>query len=250
MTEKLINQKITELSGKIEDESTRPMIPVSIAQQEAADLQDWCMTDKEKLVRAGLKWIYVEEIPVRIGALRVSQAKWSTEYKNYKDCQEEWKIAAPAAYNLRDELVHHFYHALYHNPKEYSKVQRIDEGNTHADMIQDLMDLYELGMKHKKELEYVGVDLSLLEEAKTKSFELTNLLAKVNGSYKDASPLLEIRNRAYAHLKEAVDEIRRIGQYVFWRNEKRLVGYVSPYVKKKNKSRSKKEDQQVSEIKQ
>ena len=30
-------------------------------------------------------------------------------------------------------------------------------------------------------------------------------------------------------MKQAVDEIRRHGQYVFWRNEARKKGYVSRY---------------------
>ena len=45
---------------------------------------------------------------------------------------------------------------------------------------------------------------------------------------------IAIRDQAYTHLKEAVDEIRASGQYVFWRNEERFQGYISQYHKKFN----------------
>ena len=34
-----------------------------------------------------------------------------------------------------------------------------------------------------------------------------------------------MRDKAYTHLKQAVDQVRECGQYVFWRNEARLKGY-------------------------
>ena len=38
-----------------------------------------------------------------------------------------------------------------------------------------------------------------------------------------------IRDQAYTHLKEAVDALRRCGQFVFWKNEDRRKGYTSQY---------------------
>jgi len=242
MSEQLITEKLNELNSITDNETGKPTLPVSVALQEAVDLMDWCIKDKEELVRAGLDWKLVEDIPIRTGALRISQSKRQSEYKAYQDCQAQWKIEAPVAYNLRNELVHHFYHALYSLPSEYSKVQRISEGFSHADMIQDLMDLYELGQKHTALLEAIGMDLKLLDEARKKSFELSELLAKVNGVNRETSPKLKLRDKAYSHLKEAVDEIRRAGQYVFWKNEVRFKGYASLYVKRNNSKSKTKSD--------
>jgi hypothetical protein len=222
MSEELITAKLNELDSITDMETGKPTIPIKNALQEAEDLSKWCMQDKETLIRAGLDWKLAEDLPIRTDALRVCQAKWAAEYKNYQDCQAEWKVASPEAFNLRDELVHHFYHALYNNPNEYAKVQRIAEGGSNADMIQDLIDLSELGMKHTKELEAINLDLNLLDVARAKSFELADLLARVNSALRESNPVLEIRNKAYTHLKEAVDEIRRVGQYVFWRNDEKL----------------------------
>lgn len=40
------------------------------------------------------------------------------------------------------------------------------------------------------------------------------------------------RDKAYTFMKMAVDEIRRHGQYVFWKNAQRHKGYISKYHKK------------------
>lgn len=53
-----------------------PDMPVAIALQEAEDLNEWCITDKEVLIKAGLDWKLVENLPQRIGALRYIQSQW------------------------------------------------------------------------------------------------------------------------------------------------------------------------------
>ena len=43
----------------------------------------------------------------------------------------------------------------------------------------------------------------------------------------------------YSTMKQAVDEIRATGQYVFWRDEDRKKGYVSQYLKRvRNRGKS------------
>ncbi|MGD2086544.1 MAG: hypothetical protein PVH61_10205 [Candidatus Aminicenantes bacterium] len=50
----------------------------------------------------------------------------------------------------------------------------------------------------------------------------------------------KIRDQAYTHLKEAVDEIRLFGQYVFRQNKDRFIGYRSNYIRQlKSKQRRK-----------
>ena len=100
MTEQLINQKLNELNSMAELEAKSPSIPVSVMLQEAANLYEWCLKDKDSLSGAGLDWKLVEDLELRAGALRVSQAKWRSEYKSYQDCQAEWKIAAPEAFKI------------------------------------------------------------------------------------------------------------------------------------------------------
>ena len=71
-----------------------------------------------------------------------------------------------------------------------------------------------------------------LEVIKAISDELRSLYAAATRDRKDFSEVKKIRDRAFTHLKEAVDKIRKCGQYVFWRNAARVKGYRSDYLRK------------------
>ena len=61
--------------------------------------------------------------------------------------------------------------------------------------------------------------------------------------YKLALETKKIRDQAYTHLKEAVDEIRETGRYVFRQDKKRVRAYASVYrrhIKSKQKQKPKK----------
>jgi hypothetical protein len=237
MKRKINSNKMSKSQLLTGSEYRRPTIPVAIVLQEAEDLYDWCKHDKEALLNVGLNWELVEEIPVRTDALRKSQAKWVCEYKIVQTYNSKWGEAIRAAFNLRDELAHHFHYAFDKQKKVLSQVQRISKGNSNADMIQNLSDLSEFGFKHKTRLKEVGIDLNLLSEARDKSFEFANLLSEVNNEGKESSPSREARDKAYSQLKEVVKEIRRVGKYVFWKDDFRRRGYVSNYIRRVNKVR-------------
>lgn len=214
-----------------------PVMPVSVAIQEAEDLVEWCALDEDALVKAGLNWELVTDLPVRAGACRYAQAVWARKYQTRDEAAQEWLTRSPQGFDLRDELVHDFYHAFNSRPDLIKKVQIIDEGGSADDMVQDLSDLAELGEANLPLLTAVGFDPEKLVTATQWSDELAVCLAKVNGERQDASEPKITRDRAYTYMKLAVDEIRRQGQYVFWRNPQRKKGYVSRFYRlKKTKS--------------
>lgn len=223
-----------------------PAMPVSVALQEGEDLYEWCLSDQGDLEKAGLDSKFITDLPVRLGACRYAQSMWQKEYKSIEDSQKEWKAKSPAAYEMRDELLHHFFHAYRNYPDLLSKVQKIAEGNTHADMIQDLSDLSVLGTGNPEPLKSISFDIKMLDIANATSAEMADLLAKANGSRMSDNKLKTLRDQAYTHMKEAVDEIRRHGQYVFWRNEARKKGYVSRYVQAQN-SRTRNDEKKTKE---
>jgi hypothetical protein len=207
-----------------------PNVPIRVLIQEAEDLCLWCQKDKAALTAAGLSWNLVESIPARIGALRYVQSEW---LQSTDEAKAEWKERSPEAYALHDELIHHCMFAYRNMPDVLVKVQHIAEGAGHADMIQDLSDLSVLGKANSAPLVAIGVDMKLFDRAEVLSGEMGELLARANGARRETNVNVEIRNKAYAYLKEGMDEVRRCGQYVFWRDEKRKVGYVSMYIKAK-----------------
>jgi hypothetical protein len=229
MSEKLKTRKTNKSGSQSREKAGRTTIPVTVAIQEAEDLYVWCMKDREVLVRSGLDWKLVDDLPRKIDALRETQAKWQAEFDYHKGYKSEWKHALNGALALRNELVHVFFHAFYKNEKEYAKVREIKKGNTNAHMIQNLIDLATFGMDHTNELKAVGFDLNLLKTARARSFEIAEILAKAINAGMESNSTLELRNVSYHQLQAEVKEIRRIGQYVHWRNDAMLKGYTSNY---------------------
>jgi hypothetical protein len=82
------------------------------------------------------------------------------------------------------------------------------------------------------------VDVKLLTTAATMADELSALLALANGTNGGDASAKATRDKAYTNMKQAMDEIRKTGQYVFWRDEERRKGYLSAYFKKKNQQRT------------
>ena len=212
-------------------------IPVDKYIQEASDLHHWCQADKDALVAAGIDWTRVDDLPVRIGALSAAQAIWITEYNNKEEAQKQWGLQSPAAFKLRDQIVHHFRYAYRDDPDLYGRVKAIDNGGGNAEMIQDLQELYTLGKSNPDLLIAINFDMSLLDQAAALSEQLSPLLSIATGGRLGYSESKRLRDQAYTHLKEVVDEVRKCGQYLFWQNADRLKGYKSSYLQK---SRTKK----------
>jgi hypothetical protein len=237
MSKENYDAKLKVIAAISDQDVKQPNMPVSEAVQEAENLAAWCLDDKATLVRAGLDWTLADDLPIRAGACRYAQSIWARESQSKEEAQREWSEKSPAAYALRDEMLHHFTFAFRNVADLLSKVQTIREGSSKADMLQDLSDLSVLGKENTGLLKAVGMDLKLLDQAAATSDELSAVLALSNDEAGDDSQDKKMRDKAYTHMKQAVDEIRSTGQYVFWRDEDRRKGYVSTYFKKKNKQR-------------
>ncbi len=109
-----------------------------------------------------------------------------------------------------------------------SRVSAIADGNSHADMIQDLNDLVVLGKLHLPELAAIKFNTDQLDEAAALADKMADLLGKAS-SEDDTSETKKLRDKAFTLCKESVDGIRKCGQYVFWRDEERVKGYGCAY---------------------
>jgi hypothetical protein len=237
MSKENLNAKIAEITAIRDEDVKKPNMPVGEAVQEAENLVAWCQEDKADLTAAGLDWLLVEDMPVRAGACRYAQSIWARESRSREAAQKQWQAQSPAAFDLRDELVHHFLFAFRNHPDMVAKTQIIREGGSSADMLQDLSDLSVLGKNNQELLKAVGVNVKLLTTAATMADELSALLALANGANGGDVNAKATRDKAYTYMKQAMDEIRKTGQYVFWRDEDRKKGYLSAYFKKKNQQR-------------
>ncbi|MCP5103265.1 MAG: hypothetical protein GY950_07800 [bacterium] len=207
-------------------------IPVDTYVQEAENLHKWCRKDQEALTAKGLDWNLVTDIPLRSGALREAESLWSNERFSREEAQKLWKEKSPLTYQLRNSLLLDFRFAFRKDEEFMGRIKAIADGDSNADTIQDLNDLSVLGREKSGPLTAINYDMSLIDLAAQTADEMAELLATATGERIDASESKKIRDRAYAHLKEAVDEIHAYGQYVFRNNEDRLKGYRSNYLRR------------------
>jgi len=204
-----------------------PNQPIDEQTASAETLAKEANKDKEVLMAAGLDGSLIDEIPSLSGALRYCQAQWMSEYRARQEAQKEWLEQSPQAYDLRDELLHHFSFAYRNHQDVKKKVTRIREGGGHADMIQDLVELAILGEKNQEPLTKIGFDIATLQNAKTTSHSMSELLADSNGSKDDSSETKLMRDKAYTLLTEKMTTIREYGRYTFWKNDDRKKKYLN-----------------------
>lgn len=206
------------------------------------NLYHWCLDDQQALTKVGLDWNFAITLPVHAGACREAQSLWNKERNTRQDAEEAWKKEAPAAFDLRDQLLHDFRFAFRKSEGLLKRVDEIAQGDTNSDMVQDLNDLATLGKANTGLLTPIDFDLTRLDLAADTSDRMGDLLGATNGERKEVSEAVQTRDKAYTYLKLAVDEIRECGKFAFWRNPDRLKGYNSDYWKAQKKTTTEKEE--------
>ena len=209
-----------------------PNMPVAVFIQEAEYLRHWCKDDQETLIRVGLDWELVNSLPIRSRACSQAQALWMKDNKSRPKAMQDWKEQSPAAFALRDQLIHSFRFAFRRHENLLNSVNEIAKGNTNSDLVQDLSDLSILGKANLDLLTAISFDPELLDTAAILAGRMTSLLAAMNNEHKKGRESVIIRNKAYTYLKQAVDEIRVCGKFAFRHNPERQKGYASDHWRK------------------
>jgi hypothetical protein len=93
MSKEIFEQKKKAIEAINISEVMSPNMPVAIAIQEAADLCAWCADDKKQLTATGLDWALVDDLPMRIQALRYIQSEWQKMFQSREEAQKEWAAA-------------------------------------------------------------------------------------------------------------------------------------------------------------
>ncbi len=223
------DEKLADIEAIAEDDVRAPSTPVDSYLQEAENLSHWCSDDATQLAVVGITIEKINDLPVRAGALREAQSRWFRDRYSREEAQREWDTLSPAAYDLRDELIHTFRYAYRNDETILSRISEIADGTGNEDMIQDLNDLSVLGKANPEPLVSIMFDVLKLDTAAEKADTMADLLATANGEKAGRSESKLIRDKAYTYLKELVDEIRAAGKYVFWKDEARYRGYLNQY---------------------
>lgn len=225
------DSQISEIEAISADMIKKPNMPIDACLKEGEQLVETVKSDADKLLEAGLDGKFIESLNRRCGALRYIQSEWMSQMNSVKGVEKLWSIESPKAYELRDDILHYFRFAFRKSPDLMKTVNKIAEGASHADMIQDLSDLSALGKKNQELLKKVGMNMEWIDQAMDMSDAMADLLAKATGSRSEVNDMKSLRDRAYTHLKEAVDEIRDHGKFIFYKEPDKQKKYRSNYHK-------------------
>ena len=218
-------------------------IPVIKLIDESETLHCSAVIDRLLLEKAGLEPGAVDRLQSLAGALRLADAKLkkTVEYEN------EWRKESPAAFTLYDLLVHHYNFAYVDDPKKLQKVHRMSKGKSADNMVQNLQNLCSFGLSNTEELERIGFDMALLEQAAEMSARMGTLHGIYNTEKKNITEVHLIRNKAYSCLKRQVALVRKYGKYVFYRDAEKRSAYCSSYSRTRNRARKNVEPLNVEE---
>ncbi|MCP4215168.1 MAG: hypothetical protein GY765_10945 [bacterium] len=224
-------------------------IPIGVYMQEAKNLYHWSVPDKAVLAGTGLSMELLDDIPLRVEALSETQAAWEAEKKTKNAHMERWKNSRKAALEFRSKIVHTFYFAFRNDEFLTKKVREILKYNDTGGFVQSFFDLHTLGAMNLEYFEGLSFDPAQLDEfvGWKKEIQKASSLADVAG--KTESKTKPLRDRAFVHLKEAVDEVRVCGRFAFKGNAERLAGYRSTYLRQKNLQQKVKQKARKAEIK-
>lgn len=240
--------KLDAIKAIPDEEVVMPNIPMDVYLQANENLYHWCLDDVDAFTNMGITRNMIDDLPVRNGACREAQSVWNKDYRSQQEAQKRWLEESPAAYELRDELLHAMRYAYRDNPALINRVRAIADGDGNVDMIQDLNDAAVLGKENPEPLNAIKFDLAKLDTAATLSDEMANLLAEANGDKMIQNESKVIRDKAYTYVKLLADEIREAGKYLFWRDKNRYKGYTLSYWQGKKSSNTQAEETNAAEI--
>ena len=209
-----------------------PVMPVATYLQEAEDLNVWMQEDRGLLEAHGQPAVLLDSLPVRIGALREAESEWIAARHGREQAQADYLEVSGQAFELYAQIVRHMRYAFRKDPALVARLPNGTGWASDADRIQDLNNVAVMGRDHLDLLEAAGFDPASLDQLATLSDTVANQCALARGEKASGRGSKILRDRAYTHLKDLVDEVRAVARFLFWNDEARLQGYRSEYARK------------------
>jgi hypothetical protein len=209
-----------------------PNMPVATFLQEAEDLNAWMQPDRAALEAHGQPAELLDSLPARIGALREAESEWNAARYEREQAQADYEALSAQAFDKFAHCVRHFRYAFRKHPALLARLPAGSGWASDAERIQELNNLAVTGREHLDLLAAAGFDPALLDQLAATSDLLADQCALARGEKASGRGSKVLRDRAYTHLKAAVDEIRAVGRFLFWDDEARLCGYRSEYMRK------------------
>lgn len=133
------------------------------------------------------------------------------------------KDAQKKAEQLKKDLIAALRYFLHHDPAVQARVDDIIPGTGLADLIDDLSKLATLARENAASLRRADLPADAADQADLLAARLgDDEAARSVVASDEGRNLMDLRNRAFWHLREAMDEIRAAGRYVFRNDPARL----------------------------
>ncbi|HEX2956176.1 MAG TPA: hypothetical protein VHO70_05075 [Chitinispirillaceae bacterium] len=190
-------------------------MPPEEASAEAARMSVVVKRDSAQLLAKGVNPDFVSTFESRAGALIYAIAMLEAIVNTAEGAQEQWTKKKPVAVKVREELFVGFAWALRSEKKAIGTLEKIKKGKGNKDLIGDLLELNILGSQFLELLKKYGVSLELLDQAKVLNTELNSIIAHSNVDPDAYSLQVDICNRAWTHITEALNEIYQAGKFAF-----------------------------------
>jgi len=217
-----VKDKIDALSA---DKALTPSMPVMHFLAIAELCVERALTYKESLVKAKFDMTKIDLLTTYIGAMRECQAAWSNVQFDTPETGKAWKVKQAEGETVSYELSKALALAFHDDENMMDKLQRVNEGGSNADKIQDLSELVYMS---RANLDTLIAQTEITAEYVDKAGELATVLGSLHAkAIVDKSNLPEFRvtrDKNYTLMDEIIREVERRGQYAF-RNDKTKSGY-------------------------
>ncbi len=203
--------------------------------------------NREVLINSGLNPEYIDTLEDRIGAYSIAHGNYMVLKNVVGTVKEKFAQLEKEAQALKRNIIHSFLFALDDNSKALETIKEITEGRSKNDLVYDFVPMKIVSETYTEELTRIGFDFTLIERAEELHLEMQDLLSQIKLSPKDISEVKVIKNKAYTYLDEALTQIKKHGQYVFWEDEERLELYKSDYYKRNYSKKKSDEDATIDD---
>jgi hypothetical protein len=194
--------------------------------------------DMAKHRAAGVKSEYLDTLNSRVGAFIWSLVQVDTYVELKMSTEATWREKKKEAEDLRLLLIRAFLWAFREDPKLLGVVENIKQGKGDRDLILDLLAEYKLGKENIPLLQAINLELALVDQSQTLYNEMVQLYTGMQINPEEVREMNRIRNKAWTHLKIALDEIYEAGRFIYPPGHERHELYYNDYLRRMGKTSS------------
>ncbi len=224
------NESKEEIDSVKEDQIISINMPFKHYLQEVQVIIRRLIKEKKVLETGGMDFTKVERADKLTGACRELYSLMYMVTIGQSEFRTNLEEADELIYDLKEAMLF----AFKDHPELLLKLSNILDGNSYADMFQDLNDFATLGRNNKELLNAIGYDMANVERAAELSKKLSDLYAQVTIDRSSPPDMTITRNKAFTLLKKAIDNLNSQARYILRANKEKATLFTIRPPQKRN----------------